>query len=88
MKGKLPVSTKHFPVNSGYNTKKIRLGYTIPEEFGVNIKDLYKIDSIANNAIIQKSTPSCQILIAKSGKIFFNRSYGFHTYEKKRKTKK
>ncbi len=85
MKGKIPVSTKHFPINSGRNTKKIRLGYTIPEEFGVNEQDLYKIDSIANNAINQKATPSCQILVAKSGKILLNRSYGFHTYEKKRK---
>ena len=85
MKGKIPVSTKHFPINSGLNTKKIRLGYTIPEEFGVNEQDLYKIDSIVNNAINQKATPSCQILVAKSGKILFNRSYGFHTYEKKRK---
>ena len=85
IRGRLPVSTKHFSLKSGYDTKKIRLGYTIPEEFGVNEQDLYKIDSIANNAINQKATPSCQILIAKSGKIFFNKSYGFHTYENKRK---
>ena len=85
IRGRLPVSTKHFSLKSGYDTKKIRLGYTIPEEFGVNEQDLYKIDSIANNAINQKATPSCQILIAKSGKILFNKSYGFHTYENKRK---
>ena len=87
VKGKLPVSTKHYKINSGFTTKKIRLGYTIPEEFGVNENDLYKIDSIANNAIINKATPSCQILVAKSGKIFFNRSYGYHTYKKQRKVK-
>ena len=46
---------------------------------------MYKIDSLANNAINKKATPSCQILVGKSGKILFNRSYGFHTYEKKRK---
>ena len=46
---------------------------------------MYKIDSIANNAIINKATPSCQILVAKSGKIFFNKSYGYHTYKKERK---
>ncbi len=86
-KGKLPVSTKHYKINSGFTTKKIRLGYTIPEEFGVNENDLYKIDSIANNAIINKATPSCQILVAKSGKIFFNKSYGYHTYKKERKLK-
>ena len=48
-KGKLPVSTKHYKINSGFTTKKIRLGYTIPEEFGVSENDLYKIDSIAKS---------------------------------------
>ena len=56
-KGKLPVSTKHYKINSGFTTKKIRLGYTIPEEFGVSENDLYKIDSIAKNAIINKLPP-------------------------------
>ena len=87
IQGKLPVSTKHFPVNLGYQTEKIRLGYTIPEEFGVNEQDLYRIDSIVNNAISQKATPSCQILVAKSGKVIINKSYGYHTYEKKQKLK-
>ena len=36
IKGKLPVSTKHYPLNHGINTNKIRLKYSIPEEFGVN----------------------------------------------------
>ena len=48
---------------------------------------LYKIDSIENSAIAKKATPGCQLLIAKSGKIFFNKSYGYHTYLKKNKVK-
>ena len=85
--GKLPVSTKHYPLNYGINTKKTRLEYSIPEEFGVNEFDLYKIDSLANNAISEKATPGCQILVAKEGKIIFNKSYGHHTYSKKKKVK-
>tara|TARA_B100001741_G_scaffold109231_1_gene89930 strand:+ start:4054 stop:6966 length:2913 start_codon:yes stop_codon:yes gene_type:complete len=85
IKGKLPVSTKHYPLHAGIKTSKIRLRYTIPEEFGVNESDLYKIDSIANHAIAEKATPSCQILVAKSGNILFNKSYGYHTYDKNRK---
>ena len=81
--GTLPVSTKHFSINTGFNTTKIRLGYGIPEEFGVSEFDLYKIDSLANNAIDKKATPGCQILIAKKGQIIFNKSYGFHTYNNK-----
>ncbi|MBT7620682.1 MAG: serine hydrolase, partial [Flavobacteriales bacterium] len=84
-KGKLPVSTKHYALNYGIETNKIRLEYSIPEEFGVNESDLYKIDSLAKNAISEESTPGCQILIAKESKIIFNKSYGYHTYSNKKK---
>ncbi|MDA9663572.1 serine hydrolase [bacterium] len=84
---KTPVSSKHFLLGSGLKTSKIRLSYSMPEEFGVNQSDLYKIDSLALNAINEKATPGCQILIAKKGKVIFNKSYGYHTYDKKVKVK-
>ena len=65
----------------------IRMSYVTQEEIGFNNELLYKIDSIAQHAITEKATPGCQILIAKEGKIFFNRSYGYHTYNKKTKVK-
>jgi len=83
--GKIPVTTKHFIINSGLTTKAIRMAYVSPEEIGFNTALLYKIDSIAHNAIAEKATPGCQVLIAKEGKIFFNKSYGYHTYDKIRK---
>lgn len=83
MSGKIPVSTKHFKINSGVNTNAIRMAYTTPEEINFKSDLLYKIDSIAQNAIAEKATPGCQILIAKEGKIFFNKSYGYHTYDEK-----
>ena len=84
LKGKLPVSTKHYKNNSGLETKNIRLKYTIPEELGISKILSYKIDSLVEDAISQETTPGCQILIAKDGKVFFNKSYGYHTYKKKR----
>ena len=83
MSGKIPVTTKHFEINSGINTKAIRMVYVSPEEIGFNADKLYKIDSIAQNAIAKKATPGCQILIAKEGNILFNKSYGYHTYDEK-----
>ena len=83
MSGKIPVSTKHFEINSGINTNALRMSYVSAEEIGFNTELLYKVDSIAENAIAQKAIPGCQILIAKEGKIFFNKSYGFHTYDEK-----
>ncbi|MBT3418181.1 MAG: serine hydrolase [Flavobacteriales bacterium] len=82
--GVLPVSTKHFPLSAGIKTKSIRLKYTIPEELGFDESSFYKIDSLANNAIKEGATPGCQILIAKDGKVFFQKSYGYHTYNKKK----
>ncbi|MBT3611344.1 MAG: serine hydrolase [Flavobacteriales bacterium] len=83
MNGKIPVSTKHFEINSGINTNALRMAYVDAEEIGFNTELLYKVDSIAENAIAQKAIPGCQILIAKDGEIFFNKSYGYHTYDEK-----
>jgi len=83
MSGKIPVTTKHFEINSGINTKELRMSYVSPEEIGFNTEFLNEIDSIAKNAIAEKAIPGCQILIAKEGKIFFKKSYGYHTYDEK-----
>jgi CubicO group peptidase (beta-lactamase class C family) len=56
----------------------------LPEQVGLSTLKLNVIDSIAENAIQEKATPGCQILIARSGKVVFNKSYGHHTYAKKR----
>ena len=81
--GKLPVNTKHYKINSFLRTDSIRMRYVLPSEIDFRTDLLYKIDSIVENAIFQEAIPGCQILIAKDGNIFFNKSYGYHTYEKK-----
>lgn len=81
--GKIPVSSNHYEINSGLKTEPIRMKYVSPEEINFRSDLLYKIDSIAENAIAEKATPGCQVLIAKDGDIFFNKSYGYHTYDEK-----
>lgn len=83
-KGKLPVSiTESFPVNHGIHTKKTdRLGYAVPERVGLDSKILQKIDPLVNQAIEQKIMPGAQILVAKKGKIVYQKSFGYYTYEK------
>ena len=85
--GTIPVNTKHFSINSGLTTHSIRMSYVSPLEIGFNANLLYKIDSIAQNAISEEAMPGCQVLIAKDGKVFFNKSYGHHTYAKKKEVK-
>ncbi|MBK6609850.1 MAG: serine hydrolase [Chitinophagales bacterium] len=80
-KGRLPISAGSFKYGQGYNTQgHLRLKYTIPEELGINSFDLLPIDYIVQQAIATKAMPGCQVLIAKNGKVFFERSYGSHTY--------
>ncbi len=68
-------------------SKATRIGYTIAEDVGINGSHLYKIDSIAKSAIKNKAFPGCQILFARQGKIFYQESFGYHTYDKKQKVK-
>jgi len=89
IEGKLPVTAhEKFPVKSGlmrsgYN----RLGYAIPENVFINSDTLLKIDTIVQEMFDKKAAPGCQILAAKDGKIFFQKSYGYHTPDKKKKVK-
>ena len=82
-KGKLPVSiNSSFNVNEGLSTKKLnRLGFTTPENEGMNPLILSKIDAIAQKAIEGKMTPGMQVLVARKGNVIFHKSYGYHTYD-------
>jgi beta-N-acetylhexosaminidase len=82
-KGKTPVSIgKTFMVNDGVLTQPIdRLGFTTPENVGMNSVTLNNIDKIAQRAISQKMTPGIQVLVARKGKVIYQKSFGSHTYE-------
>ncbi|GLB51754.1 beta-N-acetylglucosaminidase [Neptunitalea chrysea] len=84
-KGKLPVTAnKDFPVNTCIATNPLsRLKYDIPESVGMNSKKLSEIDAIAENVIARKMAPGVQILVARKGTVIYNKSFGYHTYEKK-----
>ncbi|WP_316799854.1 serine hydrolase domain-containing protein [Pedobacter frigidisoli] len=70
-----------YTVGSGFVTVKTRLKYTVPEDAGLNSNDLKGIDAIAAEAIGQKATPGLVVLVAKDGKVIFNKAYGTHTYD-------
>src|SRR5690606_14546682 len=82
-KGTLPVSVgNHFKVGDGkINNEIARLSYTIPERVGMNSEKLKKIDSLAQMAVDMKMTPGIQLLIARKGKVFYNKNFGKHTYD-------
>jgi beta-N-acetylhexosaminidase len=79
--GKLPVTAgSSYKSGVSFLTEAIRLKYTLPEELGIERKQLAPIDSMIKDAIAKKVFPGCQVWAAKDGKVFFMESYGYHTY--------
>ena len=55
-----------------------------PEVMNLDSSKLHRsIDKIVARAIRKKAMPGCQILVAKQGKVVFQKSYGHFTYDKK-----
>ncbi|MEY8847480.1 glycoside hydrolase family 3 N-terminal domain-containing protein [Psychroserpens sp. XS_ASV72] len=89
VKGSLPVTSgEFFRVGEGitYNTLNT-LSYGLPERVGMSSELLKRVDSIAQYAVDEAMTPGIQLLIARKGKVIFNKNYGYHTYEKKQAVK-
>ena len=80
--GKLSFSMGKFRKGFGMTTgKPIRLKYTVPEDAGMNGTYLNRtIDSLVTDAMSQQAFPGCVVLVAKDGKVVFNKAYGYHTY--------
>lgn len=86
-KGKLPVTAgSFFSLGSGLSIKStLRLSYGLPERVGIDSEKLAKIDSVANRAVNLKMTPGIQLLVARKGKVIYNKNFGYHTYSKQNK---
>lgn len=70
-----------YTVGSGFTTSNTRFKYTVPEDAGVNSNNLKEIDGIADEAIKAQAAPGMVVLVAKDGKVIFNKAYGNHTYD-------
>jgi len=53
----------------------------VPERSQLDSETLNAIDTIVEFAIKGKAMPGCQVLVAKDGKIVFEKSYGYSTYD-------
>ncbi|CAM2985103.1 glycoside hydrolase family 3 N-terminal domain-containing protein [Flavobacterium frigoris] len=86
-KGKLPVTvTTEFTADLGLSTEKLNvLGFTAPENVGMNPLILDKIEAVAQKAINGEMAPGMQILVARKGKVIYQKSFGYQTYEKNSK---
>ncbi len=84
-KGKLPITiSEKLVVDQSVVTDTLdRLSYSLPEAAGMNSKKLSQIKSIMQEAIDAGATPGCQVVIVKNGKVVYEQSAGWFTYDKK-----
>jgi len=81
-KGVLPVSIgENFKVGSSMVYNAIQsLSYGLPEQVGMSSEKLKRLDSIAQYAVDGKMTPGIQLLVARKGKVIYNKNFGKHRY--------
>lgn len=82
LSGQLPMQYAGMPAGHGLSTTKTRLEYSIPEEGGVHSDSLLAIRSIARQMIFSHTSPGCQVMAIKDGKVIYQKSFGHHTYDK------
>jgi len=87
--GRLPVSVgTAFPIKSGEDRSGYyRLGYADPEMVGMSSDSLLAIDDIIDEMIKVRAAPGCQVMGVRNGRIFYDKTFGHHTYTKKTKVK-
>ncbi|MEA1787395.1 glycoside hydrolase family 3 N-terminal domain-containing protein [Arenibacter sp. GZD96] len=81
-KGKLPV-TAHpvFPAGTGIEVSSLmRLGYSFPERVGLSTAKLATIDKLVQNGIDSLMYPGAQVLVARRGKVVYEKGFGKPTY--------
>ena len=81
--GRLPVSINNeFKEGDGIDVKANQnLSYGNAAEEGFDAEKLKQIDAVAQRAINNKYTPSAQVLVARHGKIVYNKSFGTMSYD-------
>ncbi|NNJ89973.1 MAG: serine hydrolase [Eudoraea sp.] len=81
-KGKLPVSLRNqFPAGTGILSKSLgRLGYSLPGRVGIDSYKLARVDTLVKNGLDSLMFPGAQVLIARKGKVIYNKNFGKPTY--------
>lgn len=88
--GQLPITVNEqwqsgvgLPTSGG-----VRFKYTVPEEMGVDSRVLaHKVDSVVYAGLDSGAYPGAQVVLAKDKKIFYQKAYGHHTYDRERPVK-
>ena len=82
-KGILPVTVSpelKFGTTTLYNNYLPKVS---PEDAGLSNNQLAKIDAIANDAVAKGAVPGCVVLVARNGKIAYNKAFGYTNLDQK-----
>lgn len=83
--GRLPVTiNSRYPAGFGLDSPgNLRLQYGYPENASMS-SDLLngKVDSIVQAGLDSLAFPGCEVLIARKGIVVYNKTFGYHTFEK------
>ncbi|MBC3785411.1 glycoside hydrolase family 3 N-terminal domain-containing protein [Spirosoma utsteinense] len=80
-RGMLPISSGDLLIGMGEGINpEGRLSIGSPESVGMKSAILAKIDAIAQGAVRDHVVPGCEILVARRGKVVYNKNFGALTY--------
>jgi len=88
VQGKLPIEIPGmYDVGDGLEFEQSALRYGKPEDVALISQELYKIDDILRDAVMDSVFPGAVAAVIKDGVLVYKRAEGYHTYEKLRKVK-
>ncbi len=87
--GRLPVSIyQGEPAGTGLRRGALdRLGFSLPERVGIDSRTLARVDTLVLHGLDSAMFPGAQLLVARKGKVIYNKSFGSYTYVGERKVK-
>ncbi len=83
-RGHLPVSVcDQYKAGTGIVGPYRALPLADPSTLGMDGAQLKKIDAICEEAIAKQAAPGCVVLVARHGKIVYEKAFGYMTYDRK-----
>ena len=79
--GRLPVSVASYKSGAGVSTTLMnRIAFGTPESVGMDAGSLKRIDELATAAVNDHVFPGCEVLVARKGKIVYDKQFGALNY--------